>query len=70
MARKTYPVADLTARVNKALATEAEGNTPEFRSALAGLLEGVLHDTGNYHGFQYIGEWQEGVTDETRRVYY
>jgi hypothetical protein len=76
MARKTYPVEDLKAFVNNALASV--DSLPEGRVAASVILERVLMDTGNYKGFQYVlpgGEQvpiQEFVRDydATRRRYY
>lgn len=50
--RKTVAVADLKDRVNKILAHAP--TTRQNRIAVASLLEGVLMDTGNYKGFQYL----------------
>lgn len=54
-----------------------EGMTPEqaFRTALSGLLESVLMDTGNYKGFMYLNHAEvrdpdSGPTDPTRRMYF
>lgn len=56
MARKTITVADLVAKTNRMIAASKE-NIPhdtEGRLALCTLIESVLHDTGNYRGFQYL----------------
>jgi hypothetical protein len=78
MARKTLTVTALRDKTNSMLA--AEGSTPEGRIALAVLLESVLFETGNYHGFNYQAsekvEDPQGERvlrkgyDDTRRVYY
>jgi hypothetical protein len=88
MPRKTIAVEEIREMVNRWLATpnailylRATGGetdlTPAqaFRLGLCSLLEQVLMQTGNYHGFGY----QEGVVDfsadppafgdETRRIY-
>jgi hypothetical protein len=57
MARKTVEVEVLKQTVNKILATMA-GSAPSdarYRAGMMALLEDVLHNTGNYHGFQYLG---------------
>lgn len=81
--RKTVEVEKIRGWVNTLLSHEelhivrSYGDvTPEqaYRLSAASLLEAVLHETGNYAGFGYRlapGEqYQEGVTDESRRVYY
>lgn len=60
--------------------TEREGYTPQqiARHTLEGLLERILHETGNYNGFQFItreGERDLGggrsvFEDKTARRYY
>lgn len=52
MGRKTYPIKDLVAKANKAF--RAEGGTVEGRRAIFGIVSAVLHDTGNYAGFNYL----------------
>lgn len=82
MARKTVPVAAITARVNAMMAAPGSGSAP--RAALAVFLETVLMDTGNYHGFRYLqseylpAEEQDYANghvlrpgyDDTRRYYF
>jgi hypothetical protein len=42
-----------------------------YRLGVCGMIETVLHATGNYAGFGYLDTpFQTGVTDESRRVYY
>lgn len=50
--RKTIHIDDLKQRVNGMLL--AEGGTHDGRIALCVLLEGVLMDSGNYRGFQFV----------------
>jgi hypothetical protein len=69
MARKTIDIETLRISANQALVTEAEGNTPQFRNGVAGLLESALMSTGNYKGFRFT-DGNNGRTDHTRRVYY
>lgn len=66
--RKTITVDSLKSRVNHMLA-ESVPEVKEGRIALHVLLEGVLMDTGNYHGFRYT-DGNNGETDDTRRTYY
>ncbi len=54
MARKTVSVDYLRDTVNKALATSTCGL--EGREAMNAILCDVLHSTGNYRGFRYLGE--------------
>lgn len=83
MARKTYPVQDLVERLNLALRIpECDMGASERRS-VSEFVEGILHQTGNYHGFGYQDSefaaeppFHPGTThlrpgyDDTRRVYY
>ena len=66
--RKTVTVESLRNHVNHML-TESVDDAKEGRIALHVLLESVLMDTGNYHGFRYC-DGNNGETDDTRRVYY
>lgn len=64
--------ADLFARVDAFWEQRAaEGMTPGqiARFAEAGLLERVLFDTGNYHGFAYT-DGARGDSDPTARHYF
>lgn len=81
MARKTIRVADVADKINAMIAATADDMTRE-RQALAGALESILLDTGNYHGFRYLPseylpadqQTAENVLrpdyDETRVCYY
>lgn len=86
MARKTIEVSKIKTWVNHHLASNLSVSTKESRLAYASLLESVLHETGNYKGFNYL-EWMNGgadrwhadgcpkdktpyLGDETRRVYF
>jgi hypothetical protein len=80
--RKTISVALITERVNHLLAyrvglgDSVARLTPEqaYRRGAASVLESVLHETGNYHGFGYVDAvFDAGVLvsgDESRRTYY
>lgn len=81
--RKTISVLSLLERANKALANDyAPGAVPNafsssaesaraYRLGIAGFIEGVLHDSGNYVGYGYLDSpFVAGVTDESRRSYY
>ena len=76
MARKTIDVQRLKERANVMLANSAD-DMHEGRIAIALLLEWVLMDTGNYHGFRYLPGVIDFTTDppsvigdDTRRNYY
>lgn len=81
MARKTVEVSDLKIRLNYMLSQSADEMKAQ-RLAIAGFVEGILHETGNYRGFQYLSseylpaEEQTGDKvlrddyDETRRRYF
>lgn len=83
MARKTVNVAEVLERANRMLETpdstiRLEDYTPEqaLRLGIAGLLETILHSSGNYHGYRYqpgVVDFEAdppNVRDETRRNYY
>lgn len=83
MPRKTVPVEFVRKAINDRLDKNASiteafliekiqgGMTPgqATRLVLATLLEGILFETENYHGFSYRDE-DFGNTDPTKRVYY
>jgi hypothetical protein len=50
--RKTVDVSTILAAGNAALA--AEGNTIEFRTGVAFMLETVLFESKTYRGFRYL----------------
>lgn len=50
--KTTIKVKDLLEKVNSMIARST--CAPEGRKALAVLLSGFLHDTGNYSGFRYL----------------
>ena len=52
MARKTFKVEDLKARVNGCIRDTQYTNAE--KSVMCMLLENVLHETGNYKGYQYL----------------
>lgn len=78
MARKTFNVADLKARINRRL--ELSTCAPEVRRGMASVLEEILHDSGNYKGFQLLesangryeqqGNERRYVADDDTRRYY
>jgi hypothetical protein len=53
MAAKTFRVEELRGLVNYSLANSVEEQTQEMAGMIA-ILEQVLHDSGNYHGFTYL----------------
>ena len=68
MARKTIEVATIRDLVNTYNERSADHMAQE-RAALNTLLEIVLHDTGNYHGFEYLDEDSEAYPYSRRRYY-
>ena len=82
--RKTIQIEWIRTRVNEMLATSL--CSPEERMAMASVLTMILHETGNYRGFNYIEWLQDGheqwkadgkphdntpyLGDQSRRVYY
>lgn len=74
MARKTIEIDRLRTMINTML-EQSKDELTEGRTALAGLLETALMETGNYKGFRYLQtEWDDqGLPhfgDETRRHYH
>ena len=74
--RKTIEVEKVKSMVNHMLANSADDVT-EGRVAIAIVLERVLMDTDNYHGYRHLPgvvdfsvSPPEIVGDETRRMYY
>ena len=73
--RKTFSVEGFTIKVNAMIAATPDDMAAQ-RLTLATVLEAVLFDTGNYHGFNYLrSEWTEEGTlkpdaDLSRRRYY
>ena len=61
MARKTIDIETLKQHINNRLSdTVFDGRRPnivgsDFRKGLMNTLEMVLHETGNYKGFRYLG---------------
>jgi hypothetical protein len=67
--RKTVDVDRVREIANKMLADSAD-KCIDGRKAVATLLESILMDTGNYHGFRYIDGTPVGAVDDTRRRYH
>lgn len=75
MARKTYDIVALKAihermtlgTLENAAFVENVSNGKAMRSAANIMLETVLHETGNYKGFQYLLDHK---IDDTARHYY
>ncbi len=55
MARKTIDVETVKGSVNIFLATP--DISQDRKHGAASTLELILHETGNYHGFQYLEGW-------------
>jgi hypothetical protein len=70
--RKTFKVSDLIDRVNNMLDTST--CSPEERFGMIAVLGMVLHETGNYVGYNNILEGQvcthKEQPDDSRRYYY
>jgi hypothetical protein len=83
---KTVKVSTILERANKYLANDNPRIGDAERLAVASFLEGILLDTGNYEGFNYL-EWLNGgcerwradgepanntayLGNQTKRVYY
>jgi hypothetical protein len=64
--RKTCEVKSLLEFANKQLARKDDEATKEFKSGVCLMIERALHDTGNYHGFNY-NEWVNGGCDRWQR---
>ncbi len=54
MSRKTTPVRTILDNANKMLRRTDKFATAEFKIGIICMLEGVLHATDNYRGFQFI----------------
>lgn len=77
MARKTVDVQAVKELANRTLASTATFLDPSYRNGVIGMVESVLHNTGNYKGFKYLpSEWDENTGslrvgyDDTRRQYF
>lgn len=70
--RKTFDVSLVRERVNKMLDTST--CSPETRFGMIAVLEMILHESGNYKGFNNILEGQicsyKEQPDDSRRHYY
>lgn len=71
--RKTANVDSVRNRVNILLANPNVSD--EYRLGAAAILESILHDTGNYKGYSYIGiEFPKDedpiIPNLTMRVYF
>ena len=51
--RKTIRVDHVRDYINDRIALSVDDQT-QARRALALVIEDILHETGNYHGFQYL----------------
>ena len=79
MARKTADVMQIRRHVNRALSHApalmaqeeqyGEEGARAYRAGVIAVLETVLFDTGNYHGYQCT-DGQQGKRDESIRRYF
>ena len=67
--RSTVPVSVVLRKANSFL-RESPPKFSEMREGVASLLETILHETGNYRGFNYLQNSLEGPIDRTRRHYH
>ena len=66
MARKTIQVDGLVDWVNAQMERpDSQWNNADTRNGLSIMLEHILHETGNYHGFNYV-EWRNGGCERWR----
>ena len=68
MTKKTMQVESIKEYCNELLAGKVEDNkwlNPQARIGIATVLEHILHETGNYHGFNYV-EWLDGGCEKWR----
>ncbi len=70
---KTVKVAVLLEKANTALASTDWAKTERskfIRLGICSMIETVLFTAGCYAGFRYLDDYEEGVSDESRRSYY
>lgn len=65
--KKTVPVAQILKRANEILALDNQHVNADFRRGVASLMEHILHQTGNYQGFNYVAWTDEGGCEQWRR---
>ena len=61
-ARKTISVEKVKTMINHRI-NNSVSDSSETRKALASLLECILHETNNYHGFNYA-DWLDHGCDQ------
>jgi len=54
MPRKTVNVKELLDYANVQLLRNDEDATKEFKEGICGMVEKILHSSGNYNGFMFI----------------
>jgi hypothetical protein len=73
MARKTFDVQEFRMYVNSVLSCD---NVPsQVKEGFIGALDHVLHQSGNYRGFNYLQPYDEndpeyGITQDEETGYY
>lgn len=67
VSRKTYSVAKMLAQANHYLAHK--DSTADGRETMCGMIEYILHGSGNYCGYKYL-ETSEIAGNGTRRFYF
>ena len=68
MTRKTFEVADLLEKTNWFLENSPDVLVSE-RNAYITIMGNILHDTGNYEGFTYLGKFGKD-TDNSRICFF
>lgn len=64
--KKTIEVKTLKDRVNKYLSLDSISQVE--KSAMAHILETILHDTDNYKGFSYSFDWNSLPHAEAKAI--
>jgi len=67
--RQTIRVSEILESANLALSLETIPQNE--KRGVCMMLDGILHATGNYHGFRYLDGWPaaEGKTEYSRHYY-
>jgi hypothetical protein len=66
---KTVKVERLLERANRFLELSTKEKTAE-REAVARFLSDILHETDNYAGFGYLGDYNDAANDPSRVFFY
>jgi len=66
--RKTVDVSEVLAKANAFLAREDAYVTADMRMGVAIMIESILHATGNYEGYNFLGWTREGGCNRWRAL--